>query len=168
MLCGRLTRARVTFKSDVIIILNLKRTMVLTVMRRRLSVYRVHLHVPRSVSDSLCYLESAWQGMHSSTAVSGGGVCWMIMPDNTSVNSRDDRPFCRVRCSCFCRAVSCHSCFLSIPARARSTSEAHASWHFACILLLQPSFRPPTVAVMQCVYVQASVSSIAPATPLCI
>ena len=24
----------------------------------------------------------------------------------------------RVRCSCFCRAVSCHSCFLSIPARA--------------------------------------------------
>ena len=63
-------------------------------------------------------VESAWQGMHSSTAVSGGGVCWMIMPDNTSVNSRDDRPFCRVRCSCFCRAVSCHSCFLSIPARA--------------------------------------------------
>ena len=113
-----LHRARVPFKSDVIIIITLKRTMVLTVMRRRLSLYRVHLHVPRSVSDSLCYLESAWQGMHSSTAVSGGGVCWMIMPDNTSVNSRDDRPFCRVRCSCFCRAVSCHSCFLSIPARA--------------------------------------------------
>ena len=91
MLCGRLTRARVTFKSDVIIILNLKRTMVLTVMRRRLSVYRVHLHVPRSVSDSLCYLESAWQGMHSSTAVSGGGVCWMIMPDNTSLLSMPAR-----------------------------------------------------------------------------
>ena len=87
MLCGRLTRARVTFKSDVIIILTLKRTMVLTVMRRRLSVYRVHLHVPRSVSDSLCYLESAWQGMHSSTAVSGGGLCRMIMPDNTSLLS---------------------------------------------------------------------------------
>ena len=61
--------------------------MVLTVMRRRLSVYRVHLHVPRSVSDSLCYLESAWQGMHSSTAVSGGGLCRMIMPDNTSLLS---------------------------------------------------------------------------------
>ena len=74
-------------------------------------------------------VESAWQGMHSSTAVSGGGVCWMIMPDNTSVNSRDDRPFCRVRCSRFCRAVSCHSCLC---VRDAAVSLLRVPVHKAC------------------------------------
>ena len=43
--------------------------------------------------------------------------------------------------------------------------EARASGHLAYILLLQRSVRPPTVAVMQCVYVQASLSSHHPRHP---